>query len=270
LKTGRIAVPVLIVLAAVLVGGVALAVAGGLPPRSEQQASPMVVSQQGTEEDPTATPVPTPKPTLPPFVKEEATPFVNIGSGTGIEPGPKLTAKPSQAVEDKNGGSDSTSQKGDAPSQADSRGSTTESNVASQGTGYTWHDGDREMRVVLQNDIPAEDTANGGNGAITTSSKGGDGTILPVFRSESGGGEMTLPGGVILLLDETWDQAAVDMFFSSNNIKADHLTEIEFLDNAYLVKTDAGFPSLEMANSLHGQDGVIASSPNWSRERVAK
>ena len=235
----------------------------------------MVVSPQGSEGDATATPVPTPKPTFPPPLKEEAASPVNIGSGADIEPGPRPTAKPSQAVEAKNGGSDSSSQVQAAASQADTRGPTAESNVASQGTVCTWHDGDREMRAVLRNDVAVEDGTKSDDSSTVKSAqgddKGGDdATVLPVFRPESGGGKMTLPGGVVLLLDETWDQAAVDKFLSGNNINADRLTEIEFLDNAYLVKTDAGFPSLEMANSLHGQDGVIASSPNWSRERVAK
>ena len=43
-------------------------------------------------------------------------------------------------------------------------------------------------------------------------------------------------------------------------------SELDFLDNGFFVETEPGFPSLELANTLAGQDGVILSSPNWARE----
>ena len=58
---------------------------------------------------------------------------------------------------------------------------------------YTWWDGDREMRVRIE---PDEDPQRYG---------GGEGE--PVFRSDSGGGVMTLPGGVLLALDPTWSSS---------------------------------------------------------------
>ena len=151
--------------------------------------------------------------------------------------------------------------------------------VAAKGSVYTWHDGDREMQAVLQNDVPLYDDSDLEiAGSATTESEqdgsevtgGLDNTVLPVFKPESGGGEMTLPGGVILLLNDLWDEAEVDRFFAKNGIESDQLTEIEFLDNAYLVETEAGFPALELANDLAGQGGVVSASPNWQRERVGK
>ena len=90
--------------------------------------------------------------------------------------------------------------------------------------------------------------------------------VQPVFRSGSGGGLMTLPGGVVLVLDPGWDQDAVESFFSWNGLSLEPASELDFLENAFLVETDPGFPSMELANALAGQDGVIVSSPNWSRE----
>ena len=153
---------------------------------------------------------------------------------------------------------------------------------ASPGTVYTYQDGDRTLRVILQQphqaveeniagvtDVAgvAEDGAvkKGELDSITRKQSGlGDGQ--PVFRAESGGELMTLPGGIMLALDPEWDQATVEKFFSRNGISLDRTSELDFLDNGFFVETEPGFPSLELANALAGQDGVIISSPNWARE----
>ena len=81
---------------------------------------------------------------------------------------------------------------------------------------------------------------------------------------------MTLPGGVLLALDPDWDEAQVEEFFSENGISSDEVSELEFIENGFLVETESGFPSLDLANDLAGQDGVRISSPNWSREIETK
>ncbi len=164
---------------------------------------------------------------------------------------------------------------------------------AKTGAVYTWQDGDETRRVVLQprqeprkNSLDAnaaQDTA--GTGAVDTTEDGvskkedlgnsvrRDPETMedqPVFLSESGGELMTLPGGIILALYPEWDEAAVEKFFSGNGISRDRATEIEYLDNGFLVKTAPGLPSLELANALAGQEGVILSSPNWAREMELK
>ena len=81
---------------------------------------------------------------------------------------------------------------------------------------------------------------------------------------------MTLPGGIVLALDPQWDQATVEKFFSRNGIALERASELDFLDNGFFVETEPGLLSLELANSLAGQDGVILSSPNWAREVESK
>ena len=88
----------------------------------------------------------------------------------------------------------------------------------------------------------------------------------PVFRSESGGTLMTLPGGVLLSLDPGWSEADVERFFADNGIAADRAAGIGFLPNGFLIETEPGFPSLDLANELAEQPGVVMSSPNWQRE----
>ena len=141
---------------------------------------------------------------------------------------------------------------------------------------YTWKDGDRTLSVVLQTDLAIQN-----NGAIkstdTVVSKGAQESIveisnsqyqtsLPVFRSKSGGELMTLPGGVLLALDPNWDSASIDSFFASNNISRKQVVALDFIENGFFIETGPGFPSLELANQLADQDGVLIASPNWQAE----
>ena len=158
-----------------------------------------------------------------------------------------------------------------------SEGTSSELEGASPGTVYTYQDGDRTLRVVLEPprqavketiaDAASEDgvSKKGELDSLTRKQSGPD-DGQPVFRSESGGGLMTLPGGIILALDPEWDQDAVEKFFSRNGISLERASELDFLDNGFFVETEPGFPSLELANALAGQEGVILSSPNWARE----
>ena len=148
------------------------------------------------------------------------------------------------------------------------------------GSVYTWQDGDRTMRVVLQDGLVAQSKSDDTSKDVIVAESGGysivsrqythDSGDQPVFRSESGGGLMTLPGGVILTLDPEWDQATVEKFFEGNDIDPDRVSELDFLDNAFFVQTGPGMPSLELANSLADKDGVIVSSPNWQQQLETK
>ena len=145
-----------------------------------------------------------------------------------------------------------------------------------QGNIYTWEDGDRTLRAVLQTDLVVQETTSntpedvvvqlGTRSSIVRRNEGHGQSHGPVFRSESGGGLMTLPGGVLLVLDEKWTESEVEVFFAQNDIPADGWSELGFLENGFLVQTEPGLPSLELANELAAQEGVVISSPNWWRE----
>ena len=151
---------------------------------------------------------------------------------------------------------------------------------AGRGTVFTWQDGDATRRVVLQGDLVAQETASNGpddvvivegvRDSIVQRQPGHGQDSMPVFRSESGGELMTLPGGVLLALEPGWDQARVDNFFLENNISKDRTSELTFIENGFYVETGPGFPSLELANDLAAKDGVVISSPNWWREAQTK
>ena len=149
-----------------------------------------------------------------------------------------------------------------------------------QGDAYTWQDGDRTMTVRLQTDLVVEKGSGGLPRDVVSANEGGTNVVrradgqsksdtLPVFRSESGA-LMTLPGGVLLALSSEWSQAETNAFFSSNGIKMDRVSELDYVANGFFVETEPGFPSLDLANALAAQDGVEISSPNWGREAVPK
>ena len=162
------------------------------------------------------------------------------------------------------------------PANRSAKGRTSEVEGSGEGTVYTWEDGDRTLRVLLQTDLVVQETASNTPEDVVVARGAGDSIVQkeakhgqdsrPVFRSESGGGLMMLPGGVLLALDPKWDRARVESFFSRNNISSDRTSELGFLENGFLVRTEPGFPSLELANALAAQDGVVIASPNWWRE----
>ena len=142
---------------------------------------------------------------------------------------------------------------------------------------YIWQDGDRILSVLLQDDLtvsPDGEIALRDDTAIrTTRSDTGGGKVdspgLPVLRSQTGT-LMTLPGGVLLALDESWSAAETDAFFEGNGIEPGRVSELEYLTNGFFVETEPGWASLNLANALAVQDGVRISSPNWRRDLVPR
>ena len=169
--------------------------------------------------------------------------------------------------------------------------------ASAQGDVYTWQDGDRTVGAQLQLDlvvrddgaiVPRDDIvagtgneqnvprgADGGGKSDGASGSGeSDGSSSssssnPVFLSESGE-LMTLPGGVVVVLDPEWDADEAAAFFAGNDIAPSRVSSLDYLTNGFFVETDPGFASLDLANALAGQVGVELSSPNWWRERTAK
>ena len=148
-----------------------------------------------------------------------------------------------------------------------------------RGKVYDWQDGDRTLRAFLQSDLVVRKdtafatsgtpTARAGLGVIVRVADAGEAEGQPVFRSSSGA-LMTLPGGVLLVFDRDWRKAETDAFFASRRIAKDRISPLGATPNGFVVATGPGFASLELANALAGEDGVVLSSPNWWRERKTK
>ena len=175
-----------------------------------------------------------------------------------------------------------------APSIEDAQeprtGVNQQSDTATKGSGgdteqtkYTWQDGDRTLTVVLQSDLVINEDASTkdamadapGGAIVKSAGAKSEGKGLPVFKSQSGA-LMTLPGGILLVLDPDWSQAEVNAFFSSNSIKLNRVEALDYIDNGYFIETEPGFPSLDLANSVATQEGVMVSSPNWWTEVTVK
>ena len=248
MKLGRLAIPLTAIAAVVILG----AFAAGLI------ANAVLASEPVTE--PTAERTPTPV----------LTPTLAVEPTTTTPPSipPKLSEWPDK------------SQPPAPPPERSAKGTDSGGNGAGQGTVYTWEDGGRTLRAVLQDDLVVQDNAANTPDDVVVARGVGDSIVRkqpkhdqdapPVFRSESGGGLMTLPGGVLLALDPEWDEDEVENFFSRNEISKDRTSELGFIENGFVVKTEPGFPSLELANELAARDGVLISSPNWWREVEAK
>ena len=130
---------------------------------------------------------------------------------------------------------------------------------------YTWQDGKYTRTITHQSDLTVTARAEGGSEIGPRQAGGAQSDSQPVFQSDTGE-TMTLPGGVLLVLDAEWDQARIDRFFTDNHMDRSLVQERTFTTNAYFIETEPGFPSLNLANELAGQDGVLLSSPNWQTE----
>ena len=154
-----------------------------------------------------------------------------------------------------------------APTKAD----TTE--ISEEGQVYVWYDGDRTRRVRLQSDLTVKTGSAGQGDEIVARSAVTDTQAnrkaLPVFRSESSGNLMTLPGGVLVVFDPELDDAQISKFLTEQGISKNQVSPM-LLDNAFEIGTEPGFPALELANRLATSAESLEASPNWSFSAVTK
>ena len=267
-----IAIVVIVLFVATIAGIYAVRGVLASEPQDEGDSPPTDTAIAEVDPSPTQLPVPTSTATPGPTIQPSPTPV----SESRSEPTPTPTAVPLKLppLQDK------LVQPSDSTTDRPPKEPLSEHVGSNEGTVYTYRDGDRTVRVVLQNDLIVQETAaNTPDDVVVV--KGGDDNIVrkqarhgqdarPVFRSESGGGLMTLPGGVLLMLDPEWDHTKVASFFSGNEIPTDRVSELGYLQNGFVVETEPGFASLELANALASKQGVVLSSPNWWREVEAK
>ena len=134
-----------------------------------------------------------------------------------------------------------------------------DSGQSGQGRVYTYADGDRTVRVRLQSDLEVSgdgSVARGSGEHIVTKDSARRSSGQPVFRSESSGTLMTLPGGVLLVLDAEWSPVQTEAFFARNRIKPDRVSALDVAANSFFVETDPGF-------SVSGS-GQRAGRTGWS------
>ena len=256
MKLGRVVIPTVATVAVILLGVVAVA----------------LVARGVLASEPTSEPDPTPTPASVVDSSTESTPVPEVTVDLADTPNEitfELPVLPDKSLSPKS-----------QTTQRSTGATRSEPPVQPEGKTYSWEDGDRTLNVVLQEDLVVQKTSEV-TAADVVVSKGVVDSIVekqtshgsdagPVFKSESGGELMTLPGGVLLALDPTWDETQVEDFFSENGISADQVSELDFIPNGFVIETGSGFPSLDLANEIASQEGVLISSPNWSREVETK
>lgn len=131
-----------------------------------------------------------------------------------------------------------------------------------KGQMFIWHDGDREMRVWLQQDLTVNAAGHVVPREAGIDASGGSGAQA-VFVSESGG-FMTLPGGVLVVFELELSEAEAQAFFAAVGVSMANVSKLDSLPNGWLVATAPGLDSINLANTIANQAGVLLSSPNWT------
>ena len=257
---------------------------------SPSATAPAITAVTAGPSPPTATPAPTRRvtppaqPTRSPGPTPEATlPAVKTEAQTTAAPTPTPTPEPTEAPAAGQPAVSTAKLSGsarDAPdplatavAQDSGLEAVARSIASNPGSVYTWQDGEHTRRVRLVPGFVVQRSAMNRADDVVLADDGVRSLVQrqdrhgaaaePVFLAESGSGLMTLPGGALLALDPAWDEARINRFFSDNNIEWSRVTNQEFADNAFLVETAPGLPSLQLANALAVQAGVLISSPNW-------
>ena len=141
---------------------------------------------------------------------------------------------------------------------------------------YTWHDGRRTRTVHLLPNLalrkghaaaPPEQEeevleTRGDSQIVRRGTTASTGSGEPVFLSRPGT-LLTLPGGVLLVFHKHLGPGAIGAFLAEKQIAPERLSPIG-ITNGFLLATEPGLPSLETANALAGEEGVLLASPNWS------
>ena len=265
----------------------AAAVPTATPPATEDPEPTPVATSAGANATSTPEPTPAASPVATPTSTPAATAAPTVAPTPNPtpepDPAPERTPEPS-AAEGGERGPDS-SEVSKRPAQepkatpsgvSKTTGSSQGAPASPRGQEYTWRDGDRVQRVYMETALVEQPSSENTEDDVVARDDGETSIVerqpcheqsdaQPVFRSQAGD-LMTLPGGVLLALDAAWDQARIDRFFSDNQIDRSLVQERDFAINAFFVETEPGFPSLNLANELAEQEGVLISSPNWRTE----
>ena len=233
-----------------------------------------------------ATPTATPEP------ERQAGEAASGGATPTASPGAEESAQPANAAQREVTGAslpdkpdadgETEGEAGSSPAASAARGAVLAAlrdALADDSAVHTWQDGPYTRQVRLVSGLVAQDTASNTDDDVVVTLGASESIVLrgddhddsnstPVFLS--GGELLTLPGGVLLAFDAEWDEYRINIFFTHNAIKLDRVSPRAFTTNAYFVETDAGMPSLDLANALASQEGVIISIPNWGRQLTTR
>ncbi|HEX5514281.1 MAG TPA: hypothetical protein VFY81_07780 [Gammaproteobacteria bacterium] len=73
-----------------------------------------------------------------------------------------------------------------------------------------------------------------------------------------------LPGQIIVYLNPDWSEPEARAWLQAHGLDA--IQQLNFGHNVFLLRSEPGLASLELANRLRQQPGVAAAMPNWWQE----
>ena len=163
---------------------------------------------------------------------------------------------------------------------------------------HVWYDGQKKRTVWLNPDLAADFQSNATRtnllqqhypGAIarykhhsiriwglpsqptsikTSSNQGNTSRLIPsgyspVFHDTptASGRIRALPGNVIVYLNPAWDANKISRWMKNHKLEISK--KIEIRDNAYVIKSEPGIHTLQLANSLYESGDVVAAFPDW-------
>jgi hypothetical protein len=139
---------------------------------------------------------------------------------------------------------------------------------------HAWHDGAVRRPLSVDPALRADFTprADGRAGVL----RAADGPLKdvpaalqsPVLRDEAGRAR-ALPGGVVVVLAETLDDAATRALLARHGVASAEGAR-RTGERSWLVPTAPGLPSLELANRLADSGTFAAAQPNWWVARTLK
>ncbi len=160
---------------------------------------------------------------------------------------------------------------------------------------YTWYDGNQKRSVWLNPELLAEfrsttpatnqsNTEPSSKKANTTPTfirflavkssatalKSTDQHLSPVFHTTASlsGTKKALPGNVIVQMKPDWTIDQIHTWFQQQNVTV--IQPLTFAPNAFLIQSNAGLESLNLANRLYETGDVVLASPNWWQERAKR
>ena len=134
---------------------------------------------------------------------------------------------------------------------------------------HTSEDGDRTMKVVLQNHPAVQRTAANTPEDVAVADGAEDSVVQKQARHGSDAGPCSAPDQVWWADDAARRSSTLAGTTSRSRISypgIDRTTELGLKQNGFLIETEPGFRSPELANALADQDGALISSPNWWTE----
>ncbi|MCB1173603.1 MAG: hypothetical protein KDK39_08565 [Leptospiraceae bacterium] len=159
--------------------------------------------------------------------------------------------------------------------------------LTAQEQSYSWFDGENEQKITLLPELLAEFNQSGSIGsrdgqarmvsqmgavriykisdpelikANTNGKSPGSQGISPVFASGTGE-KMALPGGILVALQSDWSAGKCESWINAHGSLV--LQKLPISGNYYLISSGSGWASLEQANQLRNESGVLVAMPNW-------